>query len=238
MALSKKQVRILRALSKYVDWVTRKSLAAECGPKGFSEALGSPTTGIRANSLEALGFVVRRDMVKPYVYKITPKGRRALGAEGQQIPEYTHDVHKRGGTSQFQAKTSLISAEDEESRFPEGKAKYELHRRLERDTELARRRKQSRLEATGKLECEVCGFDFAAAYGDHGFGYIEAHHTVPISTLTGNTRTKASDLALVCSNCHRMLHRGEPLLSPGALKSILSRRANKGGRRNGKSASA
>ncbi|MEO5812760.1 MAG: HNH endonuclease [Rhodanobacter sp.] len=117
--------------------------------------------------------------------------------------------------------TALL--ENEESRFPEGTAKFALHRRLERDTMLARHLKEKRLEGTGKLVCEICDFDFVARYGMHGLGFIEAHHTMPVSRLSGKTRTQESDLILVCSNCHRMLHRGPQLLSPSELRSLMRR---------------
>jgi hypothetical protein len=115
--------------------------------------------------------------------------------------------------------TALI--ENEESRFPEGTAKFELHRRLERDTTLALHLKEKRLASTGKLVCEICDFDFVARYGTHGLGFIEAHHTMPVSQLSGKTRTQESDLILVCSNCHRMLHRGPQLLSAPELRSLM-----------------
>lgn len=113
-----------------------------------------------------------------------------------------------------------ISTEDEESRFAEGAPRYALHRRLERDTTLARRVKEKHLAATGKLVCQVCRFDFERKYGEHGRGFIEAHHTVPVSKLTAATRTMERDLILVCSNCHRMLHYGLRLLSPEELKAM------------------
>jgi 5-methylcytosine-specific restriction protein A len=60
-----------------------------------------------------------------------------------------------------------------------------------------------------KLFCEVkqCGFDFEARYGSVGAGFAEVHHLRPLST-TGATSTRLSDLAVLCSNCHRMVHRG------------------------------
>lgn len=108
----------------------------------------------------------------------------------------------------FQAQ---IADEDDESAFPEGGDKFELHHGRERDSAITRKAKRLRLAKTGKLECEVCDFDFSSAFGPHGEGFIEAHHRVPVSELDGTKRTKIRDLALVCSNCHRMLHRGRPL---------------------------
>lgn len=57
----------------------------------------------------------------------------------------------------------------------------------------------------GRVLCECCKFDFFGRYGKHGEGYIEAHHRVFLST--GERLTRPEDFALVCANCHRMLHR-------------------------------
>ncbi len=115
-------------------------------------------------------------------------------------------------------------SEDEESRFPEGAELYRLHRQRERDATLAVRAKQKRLSQVGYLSCDVCEFDFEKAYGDLGAGFIEMHHTIPVSQLTGNARTRITDLALVCSNCHRMLHRGPRLLSIDELRLLRTQR--------------
>lgn len=62
----------------------------------------------------------------------------------------------------------------------------------------------------GRLRCEVpgCGFDFEAAYGTLGRGYAHVHHLTPIAELDGTTETRLEDLAIVCANCHAMIHRG------------------------------
>ena len=111
-----------------------------------------------------------------------------------------------------------IVIEDDESAFSEGKERYKQHRYLERDGRIAPRAKAQRLAKTGKLECEVCQLDFAARYGEIGRGFIEAHHKTPVAQLAGTNKTQIRDLALVCSNCHRMLHRGNPLLTVEQLK--------------------
>lgn len=63
-------------------------------------------------------------------------------------------------------------------------------------------------EKAGILHCRCCGFDFLKKYGIHGKGFIEAHHKIHLNK--GERITNESDLALVCSNCHRMLHRRQP----------------------------
>ncbi len=111
-----------------------------------------------------------------------------------------------------------VVIEDDESAFPEGKEKFKQHRYLERDGQISRRAKAQRLAKTGKLECEVCRLDFVARYGEIGRGFIEAHHRTPVAQLAGTKKTKIEELALVCSNCHRMLHRGDSLLTIEQLK--------------------
>jgi len=37
--------------------------------------------------------------------------------------------------------------------------------------------------------------------------YIEVHHCAPLSTYAEASETKLEDLALLCSNCHRMILR-------------------------------
>jgi predicted HNH restriction endonuclease len=118
------------------------------------------------------------------------------------------------------AMTNGVESEEEESRFAEGAAQYKLHRQLERDTDLAKKVKAKSLANDGRLKCEVCRFDFVQSYGELGSGFIEAHHTVPVSKLDGSTRTRESDLVLVCSNCHRMLHKGGRLLSVNELRAL------------------
>ena len=99
-----------------------------------------------------------------------------------------------------------------ESRFPEGTLKTRLHTFRERDLQLIRKAKAEFVSKHGRLFCQACGFDFQATYGER---FIEAHHMlVPVNQLTGDgARTNPSHLAMVCANCHRMLHRKRPWIS-------------------------
>jgi 5-methylcytosine-specific restriction protein A len=102
--------------------------------------------------------------------------------------------------------------EEEETSFPEGKELYRLHRSKERNVTLVKIAKAKYLEINKGLSCQVCDFSFEENFGELGKGFIEAHHVFPISKLTEETATKIEDLAFVCSNCHRMLHRRRPWL--------------------------
>ena len=96
------------------------------------------------------------------------------------------------------------------------------HFRRERNAALVNRVKQQAWDQFGRLSCEGCGFDFAAAYGQRGVGFIEVHHTAPLSEAprSGGV-THLSDLSLVCANCHRMIHRFRPWISISELKSLF-----------------
>jgi 5-methylcytosine-specific restriction protein A len=77
------------------------------------------------------------------------------------------------------------------------------------------------------LQCEVCDFDFARAYGELGEGYIEVHHVTPLY-VSGTRETRLDDLACVCANCHRMCHRsrpGESWRTPAALREQIRKSA-------------
>ena len=105
--------------------------------------------------------------------------------------------------------------------FPEGKVKERMHRDRERNTKLIKQVKQEFLAKYGELVCQICSFNFQKVYGEIGSEFIEAHHTQPLSELDiSGGLTKKEDIALVCSNCHRMLHRRRPWLEMAELKKL------------------
>ena len=56
-------------------------------------------------------------------------------------------------------------------------------------------------------DCEACGFNFNQFYNDSP-NYIEAHHIIPISQMISDKRVTTKDeIALLCSNCHKMIHK-------------------------------
>jgi len=113
--------------------------------------------------------------------------------------------------------------EDDVEDAPEGAVLTRTHRVRERNTKAMQRRKEKALAADGRLACEGCGFDFAAVYGERGEGFIECHHTIPLATMPpSGARTRPEDLALVCSNCHRIVHRRSPWLTMDELRALVA----------------
>jgi hypothetical protein len=117
-----------------------------------------------------------------------------------------------------------LPSEDIAEQYWEGSKSYRLHRKIERNSKLVQAAKFQRLRRDGDLCCEVCGFSFGKTYGSLGDKYIEAHHKIPICKLKKRTVTRIEDLALVCSNCHRMLHYGDDVLGVEELRSMINRR--------------
>lgn len=107
---------------------------------------------------------------------------------------------------------SLLQIEDDTDVLPnrvayEGEVLYRLHKLRERNKKLVADKKKAVLKVTGALACEVCGFDFELTYGNVGEGFIECHHIKPLAEYDAASPTRLGDLAVVCANCHRMLHR-------------------------------
>ena len=65
--------------------------------------------------------------------------------------------------------------------------------------------------------------DFESIYGERGKGFIHVHHKDPLGGETDERDTRFEDLAMVCPNCHAMLHRGNDLLEPDELKNIIEK---------------
>lgn len=144
------------------------------------------------------------------VFKVGLKSNNFLIARG-----FTRIRNKK--TGQWVGQVAEDDEDDAEF-YPEGKQKYAWHRKLERSPKFAKKVKDRRLRDTGDLSCDVCGFSFQKFYGPIGAGFIEAHHTVPIATFRGQRITQLKEISLVCSNCHRMLHRINPLVSIADLR--------------------
>ena len=105
----------------------------------------------------------------------------------------------------------------------EGAARLVSHLRRERNRALVDAKKAATLNAKGRLCCEVCSFDFSATYGALGEGFCEVHHLVPLSASSEPVTTTLDDLAVLCSNCHRVIHRSTPMLSVAELSKVVSR---------------
>ena len=101
----------------------------------------------------------------------------------------------------------------------EGGLRYVISPRIERDS----RARQDAIRIHG-LSCQVCHFNFKKTYGDWGADFIEVHHAQLLASHAG-TQTLTdfqNDLAVLCANCHRMVHRKRgAILSIKELRELL-----------------
>jgi 5-methylcytosine-specific restriction enzyme A len=129
-----------------------------------------------------------------------------------------HDLREAAEHGEFAALTD--PTEDEDLSAPEGRLVFRRHVSRERDPGLRKRKIAALVRAGKPLLCEACGFNFERVYGDRGRGFIECHHVVPLH-VAGTRVNSTADLALLCANCHRMIHRS-PWLSPAELRAMIA----------------
>lgn len=116
----------------------------------------------------------------------------------------------------FKRNVATISEEEQSFVFVEGKAYISQTSAYERNVKA----REECLKHYG-CKCVVCGFDFEKEYGEIGRGFIEVHHVVPVSTIGKEyVVDPIRDLRPLCSNCHSMVHRREPVIGIEELKEM------------------
>lgn len=141
--------------------------------------------------------------------------RHPLEAEAIEAPSdnFEENLEEKDGSAERNFDLANITAD-------ETKRRLVTHRRIERKQRIRIAKVVLFKRDHGTVFCENCTFDFERKYGKHGKGYIEVHHLLPLAAILPNTITKLGDLMLLCSNCHRMVHRRRPLLDAGTLRRI------------------
>lgn len=177
---------------------------------------------IRQN-LVYLGYV--SDLVRDE-WRITEKGigyfhQLSRMAEHNSSFQHVSDQALQDITPLISSPT-LLSDENAltgETQFQEGGKQYQWTTRFERDPQL--RAKAIEIHGT---TCMGCRFNFEDTYGDIGRGFIEVHHTKPVSSLGGIAVVDPkSDMVTLCSNCHSIVHRKKlKPLSLQDLKALLN----------------
>ncbi len=117
---------------------------------------------------------------------------------------------------------NIVSVEDviqEHTGYAEGDVQRTEANRYERNP----LNRKLCLSAKG-YDCAVCGMNFEKEYGELGHNFIHVHHIIPVSKLgSGYIINPLQDLIPVCPNCHAMLHRTDPPLTPDSLRGLVRR---------------
>ena len=107
--------------------------------------------------------------------------------------------------------------------YSEGSVLRILVNRYERDL-----RARARCIQYHGTACCICGFDFAAVFGESMAGFIHVHHLLPLASLADDYKVDAMrDLRPVCPNCHSVLHRQDPPYSLSEVREMLLTRKTK-----------
>ncbi|OYU94170.1 MAG: HNH endonuclease [Bacteroidetes bacterium B1(2017)] len=125
------------------------------------------------------------------------------------LNKIANEIKKISTNSVLSKEIANIENDDlsETDSVKEGQVLYKLHKVRERDRKIIDAKKKRVIKEKGELRCEACNFNFETTYGELGKGYIECHHLIPLANFQENKVTKLEDLALLCSNCHSMIHR-------------------------------
>lgn len=153
-----------------------------------------------------------------------------MRAEGRWLPNYDNPSGSRGIKSVGLAKIDWAFAPLKQSgqlvnvsrgkwcvsdqmleiyeEYLEGGKLFVSHFQVERQPTLVQKKKSQVRQSGGRILCEICQFDFVEEYGELGMDFCECHHLIPLSSLEGEAKANSTaDLAAVCANCHRMIHR-------------------------------
>lgn len=119
-------------------------------------------------------------------------------------------VEQEVGNTIDNAQKLEITAIDDDTGYEEGTLSQRLILHRQREQRARKDKIAEVIHRTGRLVCEVqgCGFDFSKTYGKLGEGYAQVHHLKPLGSQDSQVHTKLTDLAIVCANCHCMIHIG------------------------------
>jgi len=176
--------------------------------------------------LDRYGYVLfaskEEYLTSPYLTHYTKLIRVAKGIS--KMPAYVPagDAYALPGlTPEFTTASSFVEDLDLHSyEVTEGNRRLVLHIRRERNQSIVKKKKKS----AKSLQCEICGFSFHATYGADAADYCEVHHCKPLSEIDESTKTRLCDLAIVCSNCHRVIHIRKAPLPPYTLDEVRQMR--------------
>lgn len=187
---------------------------------GISNSEIATSTGLTfSDVISATEWLVEHDVIQQ-------DKRSILSGHGISDPEaffFTVDSHN--GRELVSVMVELMrkteeSADSVSSGETEGGRHLMISTRVERSS-------HNRIEAIRLhgYKCQVCGFDFAETYGEHGRNYIEVHHINPLAEQNDeHVVNPETDLVCLCANCHRMIHRNRNrTLSVDELKKLILR---------------
>jgi len=169
--------------------------------------------------------------ITPFVSDLRFRGvnERLSGVDAQQlrslrelVPESAKLIEQIWYDAKLEDEPTVqdvIEIHEDEQAYSEGRSVTRTVRQRQRSRSLVKDAKERFLAKHGRLYCEVCGFDYGSFYG---IDYIEAHHKRAIADYDEDDETMIEDLAMLCANCHRMIHSRTPPLTIDELKNLIN----------------
>lgn len=186
------------------------------GPKIVSKGVVSGRHGVRAYRFDSR-FRLKGPDGWPWPHQVPvkwvsdfPEARILLGSEQLTVKQLSTDTLKR-----LEEAVNNVAKANKQTEALEGEAyTAEAVFRI-RNRALIQAKK-----ANSDYRCEVCEFNFEETYGVIGREYILAHHLKAIAV--GPSKTTLDDIALVCANCHAMIHTKNPTISIEELRKSVT----------------
>lgn len=178
-----------------------------------------PEFNISFNS-ERINLGAKGDLSKDYEYghvfgkeysvEALPKDEKLILDLQKMLDLYSKSIYRDG----YDSSDNNVEV-NAENKLAEQRT-YKMHLRMERtynNSKLVKRKLGYR--------CQICTFDFEKIYGHIGYQFIESHHLKPMAELTEGKKYifNWDDFAVLCSNCHSMVHRRNP---PYTLEEMLT----------------
>jgi 5-methylcytosine-specific restriction protein A len=139
-------------------------------------------------------------------------------AGGGRLSTLYRRLTARGGVDTFTDETQNQRSASQETIIE--RRRYRLHRKIDRNSRAGEAAKR-----VHGYKCQTCGFDFETVYGPLGERYIEAHHLTPLAQLPEDEpvpQDPDTDFAVLCANCHRMIHRKGAPETVDELRALLA----------------
>ena len=111
----------------------------------------------------------------------------------------------------------LLPEEISETSYREGQGVKIAVNRYERDASA----RSACLQHFGPL-CRICEVDLATVYGPIAAELVHVHHLRPFALVEGEHEVRPEeDLIPVCPNCHAVVHRNDPPLTPEEVREMI-----------------
>ena len=146
----------------------------------------------------------------------------SFGHQPELVKELAKQIRE---TSCFFDDTEVILDDlSNEVTFQEGLVLTAFHKKRERANGIRPALLKKR-RAENKLHCDICGTIPLYTSFINDDSIFECHHIVPLHTI-GKSKTKLSDMALLCANCHKAIHafisKSKTWVTPEELRKLIN----------------